>query len=65
MQEPSRNDEGSAGLDGRISLADAEQVREWAAKLGISAERLRELVAQVGPRVCDVQQRLSQPGAVD
>ncbi len=34
---------------------------DWALKLGTSPERLRELVAQVGPRVSDLRQRLSQP----
>lgn len=45
----------------RISLADPEQVHRWAVKLGTSPEHLRELVAQVGPRVSDLQQRLSSP----
>jgi hypothetical protein len=49
----------------RISLGDPQQIREWATKLGITPEHLRELVAQVGPRVCDLKQRLSQPELVD
>jgi hypothetical protein len=49
----------------RISLGDPRQVQEWALKLGVSPEHLRELVAQVGPRVSDLQQRLSQPPVVD
>jgi len=49
----------------RISLGDPQQMREWASKLGVTQEHLRELVAQVGPRVRDLQQRLSQPEAVD
>jgi hypothetical protein len=49
----------------RISLRDPQQVREWAGKLGVSQEQLRELVAQVGPRVRDLQQRLSRPSLAD
>lgn len=49
----------------RISLAAPEQVQHWAVKLGITAEHLRELIAQVGPRVSDLQQRLSQPELLD
>jgi hypothetical protein len=49
----------------RVSLGDLQQTQEWALKLGISPERLRELVAQVGPRICDLQQRLSQPDSMD
>ena len=64
---PSAEAEPGSGNDGeeRISLGDPEQVQEWALRLGISAEHLRELVAQVGPRVSDLQQRLSQPPVVD
>lgn len=49
----------------RISLGNLEQVRQWAVRLGISQEQLRKLVAQVGPRVADLQQRLSQPELLD
>jgi hypothetical protein len=55
---------GNAGEE-RIRLSDPQQVQEWALRLGVSAEHLRELVAQVGPRVSDLQQRLSQPPVVD
>lgn len=51
--------------DDRISLSDTQQVRRVAEHLGISAERLRELVAQVGPRITDVTARLSRPDVVD
>jgi hypothetical protein len=51
--------------EGRISLGDPQQVRDWASKLGVSPEHLRELVAQVGPRVSDLKQRLSQPELLD
>jgi hypothetical protein len=49
----------------RVSLGDQQQTQEWAMKLGVSPEHLRELVAQVGPRICDLQQRLSQPDSMD
>lgn len=49
----------------RIMLGDPQQIREWATRLGVSQEHLRELVAQVGPRICDLKQRLSQPEIVD
>jgi uncharacterized protein YidB (DUF937 family) len=49
----------------RISLADLEQVQHWAQKLGISADRLRELVAQVGPRIVDVAERLKKAENAD
>jgi hypothetical protein len=49
----------------RISLGDPQQVQDWATKLGVSAEHLRELVAQVGPRMRDLRQRLCQPEVND
>jgi hypothetical protein len=49
----------------RISLGDPQQTQEWALKLGVSPEHLRELVAQVGPRIGDVRQRLSQRDSMD
>jgi hypothetical protein len=49
----------------RISLSDLEQVRQWAVRLGISQEQLRKLVAQVGPRVADLQRRVNQPELLD
>jgi hypothetical protein len=55
----------SAVEEERISLGDPQQVREWAVKLGTSPEHLRELVAQVGPRVSDLQQRISHPDLDD
>jgi hypothetical protein len=65
-QEQAPGGETSVELVGeRISLGDPEQVREWAVKLGVSEEHLRDLVAQVGPRLSDLEQRLSQPEVVD
>jgi hypothetical protein len=58
-------DVASAAEDERISLGDPQPVHEWAIKLGVTLEHLRELVAQVGPRPCDVQQRLAQPEVMD
>lgn len=49
----------------RISLANPEQTRHWAQHFGVSVEYLRELVAQVGPRVTDVAARLDAPEARD
>jgi hypothetical protein len=64
-REPSTDDETTTQPEERVSLAHPEQVTAWATKLGVSAEHLRELIAQVGPRVSDLQQRLSQPEAQD
>ena len=49
----------------RISLANPEQTHHWAQHFGVSVEYLRELIAQVGPRVTDVAARLSAPEARD
>lgn len=56
---------GEASEVERISLADLEQVQRWAQKLGVSADRLRELVAQVGPRIVDVAERLKKAENAD
>jgi DNA-binding phage protein len=49
----------------RISLADTRGMAQWATKLGISAEHLRELVARVGPRVRDLLAELTRPESLD
>jgi hypothetical protein len=51
--------------DQRLSLSDVAQVERIALKLGVSADRLREVVAQVGPRLEDVLARLAQRDSVD
>lgn len=57
--------EASVQVDERLSLADAAQMERWAHKLGVSTDRLRDIIAQVGPRLADVTARLSQPDSVD
>ncbi len=52
-------------IDERISLSDAAQMERVSHKLGVSADRLREAIAQVGPRLKDLTARLSQPDTVD
>jgi hypothetical protein len=49
----------------RISLAHPEQIHHWAQHFGVSVEYLRELVAQVGPRVTDVAAHLNAPEGRD
>jgi hypothetical protein len=51
--------------DDHIDLGNSAQVDRWASKLGISAERLRELIARVGPRVTDLEAVLSRPEDLD
>jgi len=48
-----------------ITLADIAQVHAWATKLGVTPEKLREALAEVGPRVCDIRRRLAQPELAD
>ncbi|HEX2116849.1 MAG TPA: DUF3606 domain-containing protein [Alphaproteobacteria bacterium] len=38
----------------RVNVSQEHEVRYWTEKLGVSAERLREAVQQVGPMVEDV-----------
>ncbi|RYZ06117.1 MAG: DUF3606 domain-containing protein [Myxococcales bacterium] len=54
-----------ADSDERISLSDAAQVQRVAVRLGVSAERLRDVVAQVGPRLQDIATKLTQRDSVD
>ncbi len=42
----------------RINLSQDAECRYWSEKFGISRERLRDVVRQVGPMVTDVQRRL-------
>lgn len=51
--------------DQHISLSDVTQVARVALKLGVSADRLREVIAQVGPRLEDVSAKLAQRDSVD
>ena len=53
---------GSPGrLDGqRIDVNREQECRYWSEKLGVSPERLRRAVKEVGPRVEDVREYLGK-----
>jgi hypothetical protein len=42
----------------RVSLSEDYEVRDWAAKFGVSEDALRKAVARVGDRAKDVQREL-------
>lgn len=42
----------------RISLSEDYEVRDWAAKFGVSEKALRDAVARVGDKAEDVQREL-------
>jgi hypothetical protein len=42
----------------RISLTEDYEVRDWAAKFGVTEKALRDAVARVGDRAEDVQKEL-------
>lgn len=42
----------------RINLGEDYEVRDWAAKFGVSESALRRAVERVGDRAADVQQEL-------
>jgi hypothetical protein len=42
----------------RISLSEDYEVRDWAARFGVSEKALRDAVARVGDRAEDVQREL-------
>ncbi|QTC90251.1 DUF3606 domain-containing protein [Brevundimonas goettingensis] len=42
----------------RISLSEDYEVRDWAARFGVSEKALRDAVARVGDRMEDVQREL-------
>ena len=44
----------------RIDVARDQECRYWSEKLGISAERLRRAVKEVGPWVEDVRRHLGK-----
>lgn len=44
--------------DRRINLNEDDEVRAWAARFGVSAERLRETVLLVGHHADEVQRYL-------
>lgn len=43
----------------RVNVYEAHEIEYWTSALGVDAERLREVVAQVGPNVEAVRRRLS------
>ena len=43
----------------RINVHEEWELRYWTEELGVSKERLAELVKEVGPTVAAVRQRLS------
>ncbi len=42
----------------RISLSEDYEVRDWAAKFGVTPEQLREAVGQVGDQADEVERHL-------
>ena len=42
----------------RINVNEDYELRDWAEKFGVSAERLKEVVAEVGPMAADVEKKL-------
>jgi hypothetical protein len=42
----------------RINVDEDYELRDWSKKFGISPERLKEVVAKVGPMVSDVKKQL-------
>ncbi len=44
----------------RINVHEEWELRYWTQELGVSKERLAELVKEVGPSVSAVRQRLSR-----
>ena len=43
-----------------INVADFDDVRYWAVKLGVDQERIRDAVAKVGPIVEDVMAEVAR-----
>jgi len=64
MNETDRRSEDADG-EARISLGDSLLVGNWAKRLGVSPERLREVIAQVGPRAADVMAHISKSSEMD
>jgi hypothetical protein len=44
----------------RINTSEDYEVRDWAAKYGVTPERIREVVKKVGPMAKDVEKELSK-----
>ncbi len=45
---------------GRINLSEDYEVRDWAAKFGVTDERLRSVVEKVGPMADDVKDEITR-----
>jgi len=56
---------GDIEADDHIDMADSSRLEQWASRLGIASEHLRELIARVGPRASDVMAELSRPDSLD
>jgi hypothetical protein len=44
----------------RVNVNEEHEVRYWGAKFGVSAQRLKEAVAKVGPMAADVERELQE-----
>ena len=54
------NKSQSGGQDRqRINVNEDYELRDWAAKFGVSTEQLRQAVAEVGDRATSVEQHLN------
>lgn len=42
----------------RINVNEPYELRDWAAKFGVTTDQLRQAVAQVGDRAAEVEQHL-------
>ncbi|WP_431257566.1 DUF3606 domain-containing protein [Roseateles chitinivorans] len=42
----------------RINVSEDYELRDWAAKFGVTTQQLRDAVAQVGDRAAEVEQYL-------
>ena len=51
----------SGGADrARINVNEDYELRDWSQRLGITPDKLKELVAKVGPIAADVRKELEQ-----
>ncbi|WP_201316370.1 DUF3606 domain-containing protein [Dyella sp. EPa41] len=44
----------------RIDITEENESRDWAERFGISEQRLREVVARVGPAADDIERELAR-----
>lgn len=50
---------GDEAVADRIRLSNDAEVRVWSERLGVTPDRLRDVVAKVGDRTTDVEQELA------